>query len=387
MKVIKIYEEGLESQVDIQLGIFRKSSSVKFQLRETSSFLLKVTKCRGILVAEMKGLGDHNLGFEAQLVLKNKKGLVTDTSDMASNLRDSDRFARFGKLTFGYNSIGKMKLCLKVKLCDFEFVCADKHFRCNNRDLVDQSRVFERMLTSNEWIESQTNTLAVDDFDTATVEAMVRFVTSQELPDDVECSNDLLKIADKYEITSLLTFCQEKLSSSLDRTNCFDMLDLTTFIDAKQLQESALSFIFDDWKFLSSTEGLEEIEDHKDLLKDFCRKKYTEIRNVMTTKDSFESKDDLSKLFDIVIYCQDFYTLRELLAYRNGQCDIPNFCFEEVLFRPDVRREHTVPCNSDASSDFEEETGKCQSKGSDFEFTDWDIRVPYNSDANSDDEY
>jgi hypothetical protein len=386
MKVIKIYEEGLESQVEVQLGIIRKSSSVEFQLRE-KSFLLKVTKCRGILVAEMKGLGDRNLGFEAQLVLKNKKGLVVDTSDMASNLRDSDRVARFGKLAFGNNFIGKMKLCLKVKFCNFEFVCADKHFPCNKKDLVDQSRVFERMLTSDEWIESQTNSMAVDDFDTATVEAMVRFVTSQELPDEVKCSIDLLKIADKYEITSLLTICQEELSSSLDRSNCFDMLDLTTFIEAKELQESALSFIFDDWKFFSTNKSLEEIEDHKDLLKDFCRKKYTEIRNEMTTKDSFESKDDLSKLFDIVVYCQDFYTLRELLDYRNGQCDIPNFCFEEVLFRPDVRREHTVPCNSDASSDFEEETGKCQSEGSDFDFSDWNIRVPYNSDANSDDEY
>ncbi len=336
----------------------------------------------------MKGLSDRNLGFEAQLVSKNKKGLMVDISDMASNLRDSDRdsdrVARFGKLAFGNNSIGKMKLCLKVKLCDFQFVSADKHFPCNKKDLVDQSRVFERMLTSDEWIESQTNTLAVDDFDAATVEAMVRFVTSQELPFNVKCSIDLLKIADKYEITSLLTICQEELSSSLDRTNCFDMLDLTTFIEAKQLQESALSFICDDWKFFSTNESLEEIEDHKDLLKDFCRKKYTEIRNEMTTKDSFESKDDLSKIFDIVIYCQDFYNLRELLAYRNGQCDIPNFCFEEVLFRPDVRR---VTCNSDASSDFEEETGKCQSEGSDFDFTNWNIRVPYNSDANSDDEY
>jgi hypothetical protein len=241
-------------------------------------FDLKLIKSKGHIVAEIKGLDNTVFGFKAQVTQLHAFGRSpVKTSGEGTRLLDSKHTIIFEKLQAGTFSLGRLKICLKMVLCDFEIVCEDKAIPAFKATLVQHSRVFERMLQNQNWLESKNNMMLIEDFDTATVENLVYFLNFGKLPEMPKCSNfELLLIADKYEILDLIKFCQNKQASDLNLNNCFQILDMTTFVTARPLQDAALAFIFENWLILSSTQSL-AVHRHKKLFIHFCFKHWDDI--------------------------------------------------------------------------------------------------------------
>jgi len=109
--------------------------------------------------------------------------------------------------------------------------------------LSEHSTVFEVLLKpGNEWKENQTGELKIVDFPLKTVLSMLEFIYTHQLSNE-KGYDDLLLIADKYDMKSLLGRCETELASELCLENVLDLLELSRRTSASQLIKTTIQFI------------------------------------------------------------------------------------------------------------------------------------------------
>eukprot|EP01068_Selenidium_serpulae_P001014 Selendium_serpulae@DN11789_c0_g1_i1.p1 len=126
-------------------------------------------------------------------------------------------------------------------------ICADVVVRLGNREmrlhsplLVAQSPAFEVMF-SDRFIESTNRNMTIEDFDFQTAEHFFKFFytggTSVTLFS--ECA-ELLKMANKYQVTVLEDIVRERIIGQLSTENCLHVLMLGTTLNYTALRDAAL---------------------------------------------------------------------------------------------------------------------------------------------------
>ena len=70
--------------------------------------------------------------------------------------------------------------------------------------------------------EAKSSKLEIDDFKAVTVEAMVYFMYNGNVLEEKMINSDLLRLAEKYKIKSLVDFCVEYLEQNLTLENALD---------------------------------------------------------------------------------------------------------------------------------------------------------------------
>ena len=108
-------------------------------------------------------------------------------------------------------------------------------------------------------IEEKTGKVEIDDFEAETVDAMVYYMYKENIYDERLINVDLLRLADKYNVTSLVDFCAEHLEENLSLENALDILVTSHQINQKDLFYAATNFAYENMRYLVKTDSWKKL--------------------------------------------------------------------------------------------------------------------------------
>jgi speckle-type POZ protein len=134
--------------------------------------------------------------------------------------------------------------------------------------LAARSPVFRTMFSS-EMTEARGTEVNISDFSAAAVGAFVRFLNADQCASATlnDCAQELLAMADKYQVFTLMVMCESYLSSVLAPDNVVSLLKFADGHNATQLKARALAYIVNN--AVSSARHMQELS--ADLLSDLLR--------------------------------------------------------------------------------------------------------------------
>ena len=105
------------------------------------------------------------------------------------------------------------------------------------------SPVMAAMFQPGNFQEGSTKMVKINDFDPEIYQQMLRYIYTGVAPEMLKHLEDLFKIADKYQITSLKLECEQVMSDRLTLENVIRRLELASNHSASVLYESCLQFL------------------------------------------------------------------------------------------------------------------------------------------------
>ena len=170
---------------------------------------------------------------------------------------------------------------LAEKNCsDLEVSCDEEVFPCHQAILSARCPVFFAMFQTD-MAENQSKKVNITDVKKEVFSEMLRFIYTGKVSSNDslrELARDLLVAANKYQLDLLKKLCEAQLCSTLDGSNCVELLVLGDIHEASNLKTAALESVLMNLASLSNT----------DVYKDFI-KKYPELV-FEVTKSMFSKK-------------------------------------------------------------------------------------------------
>merc|ERR1712156_860608 len=90
---------------------------------------------------------------------------------------------------------------------------------------------------------------------------MIYFIYHDEIQDKKKITANLLRAADKYNITELMEFCMEHLKSSLSLDNVLDVLVVAHRINQKEIFDAASDFVYKNKGKVVNTKDWEQLKE------------------------------------------------------------------------------------------------------------------------------
>jgi len=128
---------------------------------------------------------------------------------------------------------------------DLEITCDGEVFNCHQIILSARSPVFHAMFQAD-MIENHSKKVNVSDVRKAVFSEVLRFIYTGKVSSDdslKEQARDILVAANKYQLDLLKKLCEAQLISTLNASNCFDLLVLGDLHEAAKLKMAALDFV------------------------------------------------------------------------------------------------------------------------------------------------
>ena len=130
---------------------------------------------------------------------------------------------------------------------DVKIKCKRKAFFCHRAILSARSPYFMAMFQADT-LENKTRKVYIRDFKAKVVSEMLHYiykgtVSSEGVFMEIEMAKELLVAADKYQLDLLKQLCEVQLQSSLNASNCIELLIFGDTHQAKTLKEGALQSI------------------------------------------------------------------------------------------------------------------------------------------------
>ena len=107
--------------------------------------------------------------------------------------------------------------------------------------------------------EAKTGKVNIDDFNAGTVETMVYFLYNDNVLDEKMINPDLLRLAEKYNIKSLMDFCSEYLEENLSLENALDVLVTSHVTKKTGVFDNAAKFVCENRGHLIKTDSWKEL--------------------------------------------------------------------------------------------------------------------------------
>ena len=140
----------------------------------------------------------------------------------------------------------KMKQMYEKNLfTDVKIVVQDKTFDVHRAVLATHSPVFEKMF-DNDMKENLERKIEIMDMDCSVVEDLIAFMYTGCISNVKSCHQQLLLVADKYNIQELEELCLTELKKSITPSNVVERLSLVGMIPSersKSLRECCLSIL------------------------------------------------------------------------------------------------------------------------------------------------
>ena len=124
-------------------------------------------------------------------------------------------------------------------LVDTTIKCRDKEFKVHRAVLASQSPVFRGMFEAD-MNEKQSGVIEVSDITPEAMSDLVTYLYTGTTPD---MKSELLEVADKYQLTRLLTICENELSDNIKDTNVVKTLILADLHGRPALKKACFQFI------------------------------------------------------------------------------------------------------------------------------------------------
>ena len=140
-------------------------------------------------------------------------------------------------------SLGSMIFAAE-EFFDMKVICNGKTFQCHKVVLASQSDVFSTMFLNMEMTEAKLGEVKIDDFKAETIETLMYYFYNQKVKDISLINTDLLLIAEKYNISSLLKICSGHLQRSLSPENALDVLLTAHLTNQEDFFNAASKFVY-----------------------------------------------------------------------------------------------------------------------------------------------
>ena len=136
-------------------------------------------------------------------------------------------------------------LFVEKNFSDFEITCDEEVFYCHRNILSARSPVFSAMIQAD-MIESRSQKVIIRDIEKSVFYEMLRFIYTGKVSSGESFKNqarEVLIAADKYQLDLLKNLCEAQLVSTLDGSNCVDLLLLGDLHQAANLKMAALDSV------------------------------------------------------------------------------------------------------------------------------------------------
>lgn len=142
--------------------------------------------------------------------------------------------------------------------------------------LVHSSSVFNKMF-SNEWEENKTSIIVLED-DANLFRIYYDFITGLEMTIDNKNIIDVIGFADKYEITCVLSMCDQLISLYMDKKNCVEYMIKLSFLRNDIILRKCVNYFCSNIKEINYDKELKDIpiENMKYILSNITIYKYNE---------------------------------------------------------------------------------------------------------------
>lgn len=169
------------------------------------------------------------------------------------------------------------------ELSDLEIIIGNQKIKCHKAILVYRSPVFQRMFQSN-MKENLENKLTIEDADEATIlDFLWHLYEPTSRMDESKLTTELLKVANKYLVTSLMQKFEENSREIINKDNAIDFAILASEVDSNDV-------------FLRDV--VEYILSHHSAIKQ--ESKYNEMISI--SKISGTMIDKLRKFYDLEVF-------------------------------------------------------------------------------------
>ncbi|XP_057324851.1 speckle-type POZ protein-like [Microplitis mediator] len=147
-----------------------------------------------------------------------------------------------------------------TKMCSDTIInVGDKEFQAHKIILMARSPVLAAMF-SHDMIEKKENKISIPDVTPEIFEKVLKYIYTDEVNDLNEIADDLLEVADKYQLRSLKEMCQESLSKTLTVKNALKIMTLADLHSAKDLLEFTIDYMASKIKDIIVTEDFKVLE-------------------------------------------------------------------------------------------------------------------------------
>lgn len=159
-----------------------------------------------------------------------EKSKTLNISDVQEHFQRLEEFDSFEKML---NNKEFSDVTLRVKT---------KQFHAHRNVLTIKSPVFAAMFRLD-MKEKRQSTVSINDIDCDVFGEFLRFVYAGKVEQIGKYANQLLKVADKYNVEGLKALCERNLSKNLNSDNVLEYLNLADFHGANSLKRESISFI------------------------------------------------------------------------------------------------------------------------------------------------
>ena len=108
-------------------------------------------------------------------------------------------------------------------------------------------------------IEARSGVVEIEDFKAEAVETMIYFMYNDSVMDKKMINTDLLRLAEKYNVKSLVEYCVNHLEENLSLENALDVLVASHLTNQKYLFDATSNFVYANKENLVKTESWREI--------------------------------------------------------------------------------------------------------------------------------
>lgn len=181
------------------------------------------------------------VGETLDTIQESEKQQTFDVPEITYRLEEFDNL---GKLL---NNDSYSDVTLQVK---------GKEFHAHRTILANRSPVFAAMLMHN-MKEKHENVVEIEDIDDKVFEEALQFMYTGKVDEIKKFANDLLVLADKYDIVGLKAMCERTLCKSLNSKNALECLNLADLHGAKKLRAESINFVVSNAKQIAQESGFE----------------------------------------------------------------------------------------------------------------------------------
>ena len=183
------------------------------------------------------------------------------------------------------NTLGKdLKRMLDTEQgSDVMLVASDgKEFPAHTLILSSRSPVFSAMF-EHDMKEKQEKRVTIEDLDSKAVKSLLDFMYTDSVPILAQLAPQLLFAANKYQIPTLKTVCEESMTANLTINNATKFLSCADLYDATQLRNAAKRFVVRNLSEIKKTDSWKTLRNQSPHLLDEIIDELAEVMRQLTT--------------------------------------------------------------------------------------------------------
>ncbi|CAG2162897.1 unnamed protein product [Oppiella nova] len=191
------------------------------------------------------------------------------------------------------------------KFCDFQLKVEDKTFDVHRVILSASSPYFEALF-SNDLLEKESKFVELKDISAKIFEELIEYIYSGELSINGDNVQELVSVANRLELSEIVTICCQYMTKQLDPINCIGILRFSEFHSFTSLRFDSKRYI--ERHFAEVVKEEEFYDLSKELLKSFLRSEGLSIDNEFqvleaTVKWILKDQSNRFQHFDELMEC------------------------------------------------------------------------------------